>query len=307
MVVSFRPYRWNVEQARHTCESGCNRQNLGGVVGRFHVIAAKYNGRAPIVVPKRAGRPGELDEELKQLPGDGSRRKGEAGHEPQGCASRRAVGAGEISRLRRKVVRSCWLGIFFRDIVAGFAPWTAYPAQEGRASRSSLWLTLALGIGATSAIFSVVNAVLLRPLAMEDPSHVVFVQETWRNIFPWRRRRATSSISKGRAPLSRNFALRMTPASILKLGNSLSASTAKIATANYFTTFGVQPISGRVFSADEDKAWASRTWLSSANGSGARSVHSDPSIVRPADTHIRPAHHGARRHAQELRSSTKQQ
>jgi predicted permease len=42
--------------------------------------------------------------------------------------------------------------------------------------------TVALGIGATVAIFSVLNAVLLRPLAADDSDRIVFVYETWRTF-----------------------------------------------------------------------------------------------------------------------------
>ncbi len=42
-------------------------------------------------------------------------------------------------------------------------------------------LTLALGIGGTSAIFSVVNAVVLRPLPVHEPHRLVYLFEAWRN------------------------------------------------------------------------------------------------------------------------------
>ena len=138
-------------------------------------------------------------------------------------------------------------------------------------------LTLALGIGATTAIFSIVNAVLLRPLAIEDPSNVVFVQETWRDIFP--------GLSVG------NFAdLKRQSTSFADLCASNDASfnlearelpervDGEIATANYFTTFGVQPIAGRVFTTEEDKPGQPKVVVISERLWRTK-LHADPSII----------------------------
>jgi putative ABC transport system permease protein len=113
-------------------------------------------------------------------------------------------------------------------------------------------LTLGLGIGATTAIFSVVSAVLLKPLTIKEPSRVVYVQEQWHGIFP--------DLSVG------NFAdIRSQDSSFTKLCGSHDGSfnlatenapervQGEYVTADYFDVFGVQPITGRVFTAEEDQ------------------------------------------------------
>ena len=138
-------------------------------------------------------------------------------------------------------------------------------------------LTMALGIGATTAIFSVVNAVLLRPLAMEDPSRVVYLQEQWQDIFP--------GVSVG------NFAdLKRLSTSFAELCASNNGSfnlearelpervDGEIATANYFATFGVQPIAGRVFTAEEDRPGQTKVVVISERLWRTK-LHADPSIV----------------------------
>ena len=141
-------------------------------------------------------------------------------------------------------------------------------------------ITLALGIGANTAMFSVIRAVLLSPLAMQEPSHVVYLQEQWRDIFPGLsvgnfadvQQQSTSFASLCASnDASFNLATRETPERV----------EGEIATANYFATFGIQPLAGRVFRTDEDKPGHSLVVVISERLWRAR-FHADPVIIGQA-------------------------
>jgi putative ABC transport system permease protein len=114
-------------------------------------------------------------------------------------------------------------------------------------------LTLALGIGANTAIFSVVNGVLLRPLAFRDPSRLVIVAEkspfptistSYENYVDWRDQ-------------SRSFeSMEATRGTNLTLTGAGEAErlTARMATAGLFPLLGVEASVGRTFLKEEDQA-----------------------------------------------------
>jgi putative ABC transport system permease protein len=138
-------------------------------------------------------------------------------------------------------------------------------------------LTLAVGIGANTAIFSIINAVLLRPLAIVDPVHVVYLQERWQNIFPGPsvgnfvdvRRQSTSFAA---LCASNNASFNLQTADVPERVDG------EIATADYFETFGVQPLLGRVYTADEDRPGQPKVVVFSEKFWRTR-LHADPSIV----------------------------
>jgi putative ABC transport system permease protein len=118
-------------------------------------------------------------------------------------------------------------------------------------------LTLALGIGANSAIFSVVNAVLLRPLPYQDADRLVLVRETIRgqranatapNFTDWRAQQ--SVFEQIAASIGTNY-------NLTGNGEPERISGARVS-ANYFDLLGVKPVLGRVFSPAEDQHGANR-------------------------------------------------
>jgi len=117
-------------------------------------------------------------------------------------------------------------------------------------------LTLALGIGANSAMFSIVNAVLLRPLPYRDPQNLVMLSEHWPQ-FP----KLTLSYLNYQdwRDQSRSFeAMGAVRNSLMTMTGFAEAERipSQNVTANLFDLLGVKPELGRTFSAAEDKPGA---------------------------------------------------
>ncbi|HLL16108.1 MAG TPA: ABC transporter permease [Pyrinomonadaceae bacterium] len=145
-------------------------------------------------------------------------------------------------------------------------------------------LALALGIGANTAIFSVVNTVLLRPLPFERPEQLVLLWETHPfgkqlgydhlpgstgSFVEWRRQSA--DIFEGMAALN-------TWNVVLTGNDEPQRLTGVKASANLFTLLRVKPMSGRGFVADDERQGANRVVVIS-HGLWQRRFGSDPSVL----------------------------
>ena len=116
--------------------------------------------------------------------------------------------------------------------------------------------TLALGIGANTAIFSVVYGILLRPLPFRDVSHLVLLNETtpqvgdvsvsYPNFQDWRRQSRTFTEMAAVTRVKFNMAGSSRPENIGGLAVS----------PNFLPMVGVRPVVGRGFTADEEKVGA---------------------------------------------------
>lgn len=120
-------------------------------------------------------------------------------------------------------------------------------------------LTLALGIGANTAIFSVVNGVLLNPLPFHDPNQLVSMFQampnfkngsiSYPNFIDWRRMNTTFAGMAAYRSAGFNLSGNGEPERLH--GEMISAG--------FFEILGVTPIMGRTFSADEDRLGANPT------------------------------------------------
>jgi putative ABC transport system permease protein len=167
-------------------------------------------------------------------------------------------------------------------------------------------LTLALGIGATAAVFSVIDAVLLRRLPFRDPQNLVAV---WNTYYPaWPKIGLSGADFNDWKPqvhtLSEMAGFRFVTRSLNLTGDGEPERVdVTYATANLFSTLGITPVLGRALREEEDRAGSEpvalishRLWQSHFGGTASavgRTVALDGKPctivgVLPASFHLLP-------------------
>jgi len=173
-------------------------------------------------------------------------------------AALRAFGSRvRVKETAREAGRFFWIDMFARDAVFGLRALLRHPGYAAAAV-----LSLALGIGANTLIFSLLNATILKPLPLPDPDRLVVLWNVADPNHP--AQLGTSSISRytsfrdqarsfehvgaynGLACGQRGFGLEENGAPAEQIrGQTFSASM--------FATLGVRPLMGRIFTEAEDQ------------------------------------------------------
>jgi len=145
--------------------------------------------------------------------------------------------------------------------------------------------TLALGLGASVVVFSVVDAVLLTPLPYEKPGELVMVQETSAGSEGSNLGYLTFADLKERThSFASMAALSFSSITLTDPGREAERVAAMRASASYFRVIGVKPSLGRAFTEAEDRPGTARRVTILTDGLWRRRFGADPSILgKPID------------------------
>jgi predicted permease len=204
----------------------------------------------------------ELEEEVQghlKMAAQERVEKGEAGEEAKRAARREFGNVGLVKEVTRDVWGWQSLDRLIQDLRFGVRMITKTPGFTAVAV-----LTLALGIGANTALFSVVNGVLFNPLPYPEPEQLVTLHESKPNFeagsisFPnfrdWRKDNTTFSM----LGISRGNSFTLTGS-----GEAEQVRVQFVST-DFLPMLGVEPVIGRLFEEGEDEFGASPIVLISA-------------------------------------------
>ena len=198
----------------------------------------------------RKKKESELDEEVRSHLRLAAEDRTERGQESGAAAEevRREFGNVELVK---ETARDSWSGRWVADLVEDIR-FGVRVLRKNPGFTAIAILTLTLGIGANSALFSVVNAVLLNPLPYPHSEELVTVHESkpnfdsgsisFPNFLDWQKENRSFSAMGA----SRPFGFSLTG-----LGEAEQVN-ARFVTADFFRVLGVNPILGRNFTKGED-------------------------------------------------------
>src|SRR5690242_3957829 len=224
----------------------------------------------------RNARRKDLDDELSAHLAMAAQDRIERG-EPQGSARQSARRELGNVGLVKETTADAWCGRWCRDSLEDARYGLRVLAKNPGFTAIAI-LTLTLGIGANTALFSVVNGVLLNPLPYPHPEQLNILRESkpnfaqgsvsYPNFLDWRKDNTT---------FSSMAAVRFNSLVLTGLGEAEQLDALYVS-SDFFSVLGVNPVLGRSFSTGEDRIGAAPVAMISA-GFWKRKFASDPGVL----------------------------
>lgn len=197
----------------------------------------------------RTAADAELDEELRATFDLFVAEQVEAGSAPEEARRLATIRLGRLAAIKTEVVqtrRGAGLDTLWHDVTFG-----ARLLRRNPLFATTAIVSLGLGIGATTTIFSLVNALLLRQVEVVEPRQLAelgrttqFGRGTAFSYPAYERLRDGNSVFAGVLALSKS--------TIAGQGSSGAAASGRFVSGNFFEVLGLKPRAGRLLSADDD-------------------------------------------------------
>ncbi len=193
----------------------------------------------------------DLDEELESYLEMLTEEKIEAGIDPEQARRQARIELGGVEQVKERV-RQSRVGAGL-DTLAQDARITLRTLRKNKGFAMVAMLTLAIGIGATTALFSTVNTVLLRALPFDEPERLVWARKTIDGRESWPVSRLDFFDYREQCHSFENLAALANMGGVLTGGTEPRQVKGAYVTWNLFATLRVNPVAGRPFLPEEEK------------------------------------------------------
>ena len=213
--------------------------------------------------------------------------RGESPDAAKAAAHREFGNVALVQDATRRAWGGAWLGVMAQDLRFGWRLLWRTPGTTAVAV-----LSLALGIGATTAIFSVMDALLWRPLPVTRPGDLVEFQsampgspwsgDQWSGLqFPYPTFERYRDSAHAFAGIAAIVDLDRSSPLIGDVPVTMDAGAVHVAlvSGTYFDTFGVHPAAGRLMGADDDRVPGGHPLAVISERLWARWLHRSPNVV----------------------------
>ena len=199
------------------------------------------------------------------------------GFSPEEAHRRAMLAFGNVT-LTTEEVRAVWLRPWLEQAMQDLR-YALRMARRNPGFTAVVVLTLALGIGANTTIFSLVEAVMLRTVAIQAPAELYFVAHGALRPAPgsnypyFERIRARTDIFAGVTAYFRSGSVKVAAGDSIETTRSLTVS------GNYHAVLGVPMMLGRGFSDEDDRAGAAALVAVISDGYWSRKFGRDPDVL----------------------------